>query len=206
MYVRHDLLAIADLNRALTINPESTNTILVRAQAQTLMGNYYAAIDDCAHLIELDSNDVTAYAKRAFCFLYTKQTMAALVFFTKAINKNPQQTADVYFARGYCYHVTNAFQQALDDYNKAISLDPNYTDAYLNIGNCNYALRNFEKSFEAYAIAERLQPVNSTIYYARGFNYIETGEPNKAYIEWRKALALDNTYVQEYLDQYCGKK
>ncbi len=178
----------------------------MKAKAEAFLGDYNAAINDYAKVIELDSNYVEAYVQRAYAFLSTKQNMAAFVFFTKAINKNPNQPADVYFARGFTYQEIRAYQQALDDYKKAIEFNPNLAGAHLNSGNCYYALKEYSKALDSYTISEKLQPDNSTVYYARGFVYLDTGFIDKACEEWNKALKMGNTYVKEYIDKNCGKK
>jgi tetratricopeptide (TPR) repeat protein len=205
-YNEQDANAVLDYNKAISLGANSPDIYFMRAKSEAFLGNNNAALSDYARVIELDSNYVEAYVQRAYVFLTLKQMMPAFVFFTKAINKNPNQPADVYFARGYTYQETGAFQQALGDYAKAIELDAEFSEPYLNSGNCHYALKDYNKALEYYSLAEKLNPANSTVYFARGFVFLDTGDTDKACQEWQKALGMGNTYAQPYIDQHCGKK
>lgn len=206
LYAEQDLNALSDYNQASILLPNHPDIYFMKAKTEAFMGDYYAAIDDYAKVIELDSNYIQAYVQRAYAFLSTKQNMAAFIFFTKAINKDPKQPADVYYARGFTYQELGSYQQALDDYKKAIELNPDLAGAHQNSGNCYYALKDYSNALNSYAISEKLQPENSTVYYARGFVYLDTGYKEKACEEWNKALQMGNTYVQNYIDQNCGRK
>jgi len=205
-YAAQYLQALPDFSQASILFPDHPDIYFMKARIESLMGDYDAAIYDYAKVIDLDSNYVQAYVHRAYAFLSTKQNTAAFIFFTKAINKDPNQPADVYYARGYTYQESGAYWQALEDYKKAIELNPDLAGAYQNSGNCYYALKDYEKALDCYGKSEKLQPDDSTVYYARGFVYLDTGFTEKACEEWNKALNMGNKYVQKYIDVNCGKK
>ena len=57
--------AIADINRVLRIDPNSSVSLTIRARAYYEMGNYDQSINDATQAIRHDRNNISAYNIRA---------------------------------------------------------------------------------------------------------------------------------------------
>jgi tetratricopeptide (TPR) repeat protein len=205
-FAADDAQAVVDYNKALALNPKNPQIYFMRGQSREYLKDLAGAQADYGMAIMLDSNYVIAYVKRAYIFLGMGQIMPAFVCFSKAITKDPNQPADVYFARGYCLQETKAYQQALDDYAKAIELKPSYPEAFLNSGNSARMLKKYDEALVFYEKALKINPTYATVYYARGFLYLDKGDLVNACNDWTKAVELGDHNVQPYIDQHCNKK
>lgn len=204
-YAREDSLAIFYLSKAIVLKPKTPENYFYRAQARTSRNDLPGAHADYSTARQLDTNYIDAYTGEAYIFLQQNQFMPAYTLFTIAINKKPNQTADVYFARGFCLQNVSAWHQAIADYQTAISLNPKMSDAYLNMANCYRVMQDYVSAEASYTEALKLNPNNSTIYYARGFLWQDKGDTAKACSDWSTAAKMGNQYAASYLKEHCPK-
>jgi tetratricopeptide (TPR) repeat protein len=63
---------------------------------------------------------------------------------------------------------------------RAVTLDPKCSDAYLQLGNLNYSLRNYEKAIGQYQKAINADPNSTEAHYRLGMAYDRTGDQASA--------------------------
>ncbi len=80
--------------------------------------------------------------------------------------------------------------EALTKLQKAAQMDPN-AHVYSQIGMIYGKQSKIDKSLEALATAEKLDARWEMTYVYRGNDYMATGHPEQAIVEYRKALAID---------------
>jgi tetratricopeptide (TPR) repeat protein len=200
---KNDEAAVKDYDRAIRFDPKNPKIYFMRAQSNLYIGFIKFALDDYKQAIDLDTNYIAAYAKLGDLFFKMRKTDEAIEFFTKAIVKDPNQSADVYNNRGYCYLTLKSYKQALDDYATAIIIKPDYLEAYLNSGYSYLKLKEYDKAIDFYDKASNFDSKDSEIYYARGFAYFKIGKTEKACTEWTKSVKLGNKNAQTYIDKHC---
>jgi tetratricopeptide (TPR) repeat protein len=157
-FSQDDTKALIDFDKAITLDNSSSQLFFMRGQVRNILNDKAGAISDYGSAIELDSNYVLAYIQRGFVFIDQGKLDAALVHFTIALNRNPNQSADVYFSRGYCYQNQSFNSQAIQDYKKAIEINSKHIEAYLNCGNVYLQTREYDKAIETYGVAIKLDP------------------------------------------------
>ena len=86
-------------------------------------------------------------------YLYHSQFEEAIEYFDKAI-KYDTENHEAYFYRGCAKY--NIFQKesALEDYNKTRELNPNYLQAYFNIGLYYRSINDYDMACYYFKIAE----------------------------------------------------
>src|SRR5690606_7679646 len=94
-------------------------------EAIALYGELVKQHPDCQHCY---------YNLGAINLEVKKDPKKALGYFTKAIEIEPNY-ADAYFARGYTYVKLNDKESAKADYNMCIKIQPNYTEAIIQLRN-----------------------------------------------------------------------
>lgn len=94
-----------------------------RANANFVMGEYDAAINDYNKAIELNPKESTIYFSRALAHFNNKSFTPAIADFDKVIELDPKE-AMAYFKRGNALEKTGNFDKALADYQKTVELDP----------------------------------------------------------------------------------
>jgi len=121
--------AIPDLDQAIHLNPNSSQSYHNRALAYSGMSQYQRAIADFDEAIRLKSDYATAYENRGAVYGSLKQYDKAIADEETAIRLAPND-AKAYYNRGTAYIGSQQYDKAIADYDNAIRLNPNYTSAY----------------------------------------------------------------------------
>lgn len=82
------------------------------------------------------------------------------------------QSAKESFKSGQAAQKKGNFKEALRLYSTAINLKADYSEAYLERANCNFALGQFESALPDYIYLHRLSPLNETYIYKSALTYI----------------------------------
>ena len=107
-------------------------------------------------------------------------------------------SATDWFQKGYNAYVNKEYDKAISFYLKAIELDPDYADAYVNLGVTYKNQGNNIKAIESYEKAIELDPVNAGAYVNLGNCYYES-DFSTTLIYYKKAARLGNKYIQDWL-------
>ncbi|WP_413681141.1 tetratricopeptide repeat-containing serine protease family protein [Prochlorococcus sp. MIT 1342] len=133
--------AIADLGKAIAINPQYSIAYNNRGIAKRKSKDYKGAIADYTKAIELDPQRAAAYNNRGIAKRKSKDYKGAIADYSKAIAINPKH-AIAYNNRGVAKRKLKDYQGAIADYDKAIDVNPKYSRSYNNRGNAKYDLNN----------------------------------------------------------------
>jgi tetratricopeptide (TPR) repeat protein len=163
--------ALADYDRAITINPNYAGAYLNRGFLKyEKLNNPQGALADYDLAITLNPNEALAYNNRGV-LKYEKlnNPQGALADYNRAIALNSND-ALAYNNRGILkYRKLNNPQGALVDYDRAVALNPNYTEVYYNRGNLKYQeLNNPQGALADYNRAIALNPNLVEAYVNRG--------------------------------------
>jgi len=123
--------AIADLDKALQLDPKSAFILAERASIHHAKGNLDAAIADYGRALQLDKNLTTAYSGRARAYLTTGDLDHAIADYDQAIEREPR-LASAYNGRGLAFSAKGDFDKALVDLSEAVALDPKFAVAFLD--------------------------------------------------------------------------
>ena len=95
----------------------------------------------------------TNYQDKGMSYLYNSLFEEAIEYFDKAI-KYDSKNFEAYFYRGCAKY--NIFQKeaALEDYNKTLELNPEYLQAYFNIGLYYRSINDYDMACYYFKIAE----------------------------------------------------
>ena len=156
--------AIAEYDRAVSIDPKLADAYLNRGKAKRAGGDLDGAIADYEVVAELDADAVM----------------------------NNRDITQAYLNRGYIRSNRMDMDGALTDFDIAIKLDPNDADAYfkrgrafLIVGNAQFAIADFDKSIS-------LDDRNPLVYAERGFARQTQGQNGEAQKDFERGLKLNN--------------
>ncbi|MGO9246136.1 MAG: tetratricopeptide repeat protein [Verrucomicrobiia bacterium] len=121
-----------------------------------------------------------------------QQSDAAIVEFSKAIQRNPYDST-AYYGRSVAYEHKRDYDNAIADCNEAIRLNPKYMLAYDCRGVAYYHKGNWDKAIADYTEAIRLQPDYVDAYYNRGCAYHRRGDDEKSIADLNEAIRLGPT-------------
>jgi tetratricopeptide (TPR) repeat protein len=125
--------AIADYNRALTLNPKSAAASNNRGNAYSAKHDYDRAIADYNEAIMLDPKYAAPYNGRGNVYNDKRDYDRAIADYNQAITLDPKYVM-AFNGRGLAYAHKGELDHAIADYNQAITLDPKYLIAVYNRG------------------------------------------------------------------------
>jgi len=116
-----------------------------------------------------------------------------------AYKKNVDQLdATDWFNKGYNAGLLKEYDKAKSFYLRAIELNPDYSDAYSNLGNVYYDQENYAGAIKYYNKAIEINPDFSKAYYNLGIVYRNQGNYSDAIKCYKKAIELNPSYSAAY--------
>ena len=118
---------------------------------------------------------------------FEKKIDLSMIKINKVIKKNKNNYLP-YNYRGIILLELKNYRDAISDFKKTLLLNPNFTDAYCNLGIGYKSLGNYEKAIESYKLAYKL---NNNFLEAKlnlGGLYYELGKYREAIAEYRDVL------------------
>ena len=200
--VKHSLgqdeAAVADLDRAIELDPNSPYAYAGRGNVKHSLGQDEAAVADLDRAIELAPNspyNAYAYAVRGNVKHSLGQDEAAVADLDRAIELAPNSpyNAYAYAGRGHVKWHLGQDEAAVADSDRAIELDPNSPYAYAGRGNVKHSLGQDEAAVADLDRAIELapnSPYNAYAYAGRGHVKHSLGRINEAREDHQKALDL----------------
>jgi len=113
--------AIADFDKALSLNLNDAKAYLGRGSARYAQGDKQGAIADFNKALSLNPNDADVYLGRGIIRYEQGDKQGALADFNKALSLNPNG-ADIYLGRGVVRYEQGDKQGALADFQQAETL------------------------------------------------------------------------------------
>lgn len=74
---------------------------------------------------------------------------------------------------------------------RMLAVNPNNSEALIQLGNDYFDLHKYDKAVEAYSKALKSEPRNADVWTDMGIGYRRLGSPQKAVEAFRKAVAID---------------
>lgn len=121
--------AIAKLDRALALDPDSLIVRTKRGEALLALNRPRPAIDDFARAIELDPKDAELHNLLGLALRGARRMPEALAEFDRALEMRPYHP-EYLINRGISYRMRHEFKPALADLSMAIEIDPTLADAF----------------------------------------------------------------------------
>lgn len=156
--------AIADLNKAISLDPNSTLAHNGLGNIYFRKGQFEDAVANYSKAISLDPKDILAYCNRGRAYMKMEKNELGIADFTAAISIEPGSIL-AYIDRGNAYIDLKKYQQALVDGKAAVKIDPKNAMALYNLGRgcVNLGLANkdmdqIEEGIETLKKAGKLNP------------------------------------------------
>lgn len=149
--------ALADLNRAIGIKPDSAEALDRRGVLYRKLGQADEAIADHTRAISLAPQMARAYRNRGLARFFKGETDAAIEDYSAAIRIDPKY-ANTYENRGAAYEQLGRYGDAILDYSKTIEFMPRNADAYTNRGYAYQLNGDRDKAIADYRKAIELDP------------------------------------------------
>jgi tetratricopeptide (TPR) repeat protein len=191
--------AIADLQRALAINPNSPNPdfILRIADLRYLLNDFTGAIADYNRLLAMDKLYPRIYSKRAGSEAMLGQAEEALRDADKALSVDPKDE-EAYNSRGLANRLLSRLDEAANDFTLAIHIKEDYSRPYNNRGTIYLAQGQPEKALEDFDKAIELDSHFADPYSNRGSVEHQLGRDEAALKDLDEALRINPKFEDAY--------
>jgi tetratricopeptide (TPR) repeat protein len=190
--------AIEEFDKAIAINPKSSDAYSWRGVSYSNKGDEDASIADQTKAIEINPRNALAYSRRATSFAYKKITARARADLEEALRLDPDN-AQLMANCGNVYKNLGNREQALAAYTRSIQINPKYPGFYFNRGDfyCYYE-EKYEEAISDYNEGLRLNRNNAEGYYDRGYAYYYLDQYDNALADFDEAIRLNPQYTDAY--------
>jgi tetratricopeptide (TPR) repeat protein len=191
--------AIADLQRALAINPNSPNPdfILRIADLRYVLNDFTGSIADYNRLLAMDKLYPRIYSKRAGSEAMLGQAEDALRDAEKALQVDPKDE-EAYNSRGLANRLLGRLDEAVNDFSLAIHIKDDYSRPYNNRGTVYLAQGQPEKALGDFDKAIELDSHFADPYSNRGSAKHQLGRDEAALMDLDAALRLNPNFADAY--------
>ena len=149
--------ALADLDRAIELDPTAAWAIISRGRTYREMERYEEALANFNRLIELDPSDAEAIAERGQTYREMKRYQEALADLDRAIELDPTYAWAI-AERGQIYREMERYEEALADFSRLIELDPSDAEAIAERGETYRLMERYEEALADFSRATELDP------------------------------------------------
>lgn len=138
-------LASQYMDDAVSMMPSESDIYVRRASVRSMLGNNTGAVDDLIMAISIDSSPK---AFQELINMSNNDYPAVITALSNAVHQAPEQGM-FYYIRAVIAQAHNHFPSAIDDYRKLIDDNMyNYAGIYASLGECYYALCDFDRALE----------------------------------------------------------
>lgn len=181
--------ALADIEKALSINPNAVNAYVLRADiAISRNKEYESALSDMDKAIRLQPRQSGFFVNRAFLRYKLDDYFGAMSDYDYALQLDPLNTAAL-FNRSLLRSEVRDFNNALSDLNQVLALKPNDHRALYNRALINMELRNYKAALADINTLIDAFPDLAAAYFLR-FNIKDAMGDRSAQKDYDRSLTL----------------
>jgi len=181
--------AVADLNEAISIQPNYLLPYNARGIAYLQQCSLDQALSDFNHAIELNPTFVQAYNNRAATFLSKGDADHAVAEATTAIQFDTGY-ALAYATRAVSNIKLRQFDLASADIDRALSLNPNLPQALNARGELHASKNQTDEAIADFDLVIQIDPAFASAYANRGFALSRKGDLDRAITDYNQAIQL----------------
>jgi len=156
-----------------------------------------AALSESYASLTADSNDAQSFYDKGLKELWQENWSAALTYFQKATEKNPQ-AADAWILTGFCYDNLSRYQEEIDAFKQAIRIKPDLAEAHDNLGNAYYKLGRYQDSIDAHKRAIKIKPDYAKAHNNLGVAYGKLGRYQEEIAAYKQAIKINPDYANAH--------
>lgn len=149
--------AIADFDRALELVPDNIDTLVLRSDLYSALGEHARAVADLDRAVDLSPSNARLLNYRGLLRARRGERTQAVADYSAAIAID-NRFVDAMINRAALYSIAGEADKALADLDTALVLSPRNALAAYNRGYVHFAKREFDKAIEDYSLALEIAP------------------------------------------------
>lgn len=191
--------AIVDFDRALALVPDNVDTLILRGNAYTSVGEHARALADLDRATELSPDNPRAFMVRGLVNARLGDMQRAFTDYNMALSIDPKYV-DALVNRAAIFSMRGNTDKAIADLDQALQLKPDNALALYNRGYAHFARQDYEKAIVDYSNAIKIDGRMSWAYNNRCLTRMIAGHDlTQALSDCDEALKLqpDNLQTRE---------
>ena len=199
-------LAMADMNRAIELNPKDANMFFSRGRIRAKMNDHEGAEQDFSLAIMLNPGMINAYLARSVEKRALKKYESAfrdVYMASKYDTANPK----LYCSFGNLFIAVKDYNNAITSFTRAIHFQPHYAEAYNNMAYAKVLTGDFQGAInDADSALKFMGKSPSAITFNNlGQAYRELNQLDSAMKYFDKAISLNANFAQGYFERGRAK-
>lgn len=188
--------AIADFDKALALVPDNVDTLILRGNAYTSVGEHARALADLDRAAELAPDNPRAFMVRGLVNARLGDMQRAFTDYNMALSLDPKYV-DALVNRAAIYSMKGNTDKAIADLDLALKQSPDHVLANYNRGYANFARGDYEQAIKDYSRAIKGDGRMSWAYNNRCLTRMVAGKDlSEALSDCDEALKLQPDNVQ----------
>ena len=184
-------LAFEDISRAMTIDSTRADIYLYKGELFFNQEKVKEAYEEYKNCLRFDAVNQDCLLKKAGIDIVLENYDLAREHINEALKQN-EYNAYAYYLRGRMYKAQRDTATAASSYKTAIEVDPDYYDAYIEVG-LLYAAQKNDLAKEYYNSAIDIKPRSIEAWYDKAMFLQETGSKRKD--KYQEAFACYDTIL-----------
>lgn len=197
-------LAFEDIARALEVDSTQGTIYLYKGSLLFQQEKTKEAYVEYQNCLRFESTNSDCLLRKAEIDIILGNYNIARDHINEALKQN-EYNAEAYYVRGRMYKIMRDTALAASSYKTAIEVDPNYYDAYVEVG-LLYAKQKSDLAKEYYNSAIELRPQSVEAWYNKAMFLQETGakQPKRyreAFACYDSIIKIDNRFTAAYFNK-----
>ncbi|XP_062267284.1 tetratricopeptide repeat protein 13 isoform X2 [Platichthys flesus] len=182
-------LALFELNRVITLEPNWPEVYEQRAEILSPLGRISEALGDLTKAIQLQPS-ARLYRHRGTLLFISEDYVAAMEDFQQSLElKKNQPIAMLY--KGLTFFHRGMLKEAIETFKEALKFKPDFIDAYKSLGQAYRELGDFESAMESFQKALMLNQNHIQSLQLRGMMLYHHGSLQEAIGNFKRCLQLE---------------
>jgi tetratricopeptide (TPR) repeat protein len=194
LIVRQHGDALASLDRILKNDPQNAEAFYMSGRVALDMGDTTRAIRALEKSVQLDAENADAWLFLGRIFS-NNNNPRALQFFDNALRVDSTSLEAREFKGAY-YKRRGEFDNAFAVYKDIIARNPDYSNAYFDMGTIYLDLDSLGKAYDNFNIAIQTDPLFVKAYYFRGITSEKQGRKEAALADYTQAAKMSPNYTE----------
>jgi tetratricopeptide (TPR) repeat protein len=181
--------AIADISKALELDPKNKSAYITQSTVNILMGKPQQAMDALNKVIAIDPGFVEAHLKKAKLCLVMKDYEGTAQSVQKVFELDPHN-ADAFYLKGVALDENNEKSKAIEAFRQAVLNNPRHYDALMQLGYAS-SETNPGMAMDYFNNALKAIPGSPEAMYNLAMLYQENNQPEKALNLYQDMLKIN---------------
>ncbi|XP_041068938.1 tetratricopeptide repeat protein 13 isoform X6 [Carcharodon carcharias] len=187
--IKNAELALFELNRVITLEPNAPEVFEQRAEILSPLGRISEALNDLSRAIQLRPS-ARLYRHRGTLYFISEDYAAAHDDFQLSLEMKKYQPIAMLY-KGLTFYHRGMLKEAIDAFKDAVKLKTDFTDAYRSLGQAYRELGDFEAAMESFQKALILNQNHIQSLQLRGMMLYHHGSLQEALKDFKGCLQLE---------------